>query len=269
MYKIAAINDLSGLGKCSLTVAIPILSALGHEVCPVPTAILSAHTGFPHFAFFDMTEQMRSYIEDWKKQDLTFEAIYTGFLGSEEQIGIVDGFLQHFGIHALKVIDPVMGDNGKPYQTYTPQMCAKMRHLVSRADVITPNLTEAAILLNRTYPEYLSAEQAQPWLEELCAIGPKKAVITGIRRGDTWVNYAWDRDEKQLIRTVNPNVESHYNGTGDMFSSLLTGYLLNGLPFEDAVHRAGIFIHKSVSYSLEQKVPFLNGMFFEPLLKDL
>ena len=145
--KIAVINDFSGFGRCSIVVSLPIISALKVQCCAVPTSIFSNHTGFPEFFFDDYTDKMEQYIENWKKLDLEFEGIATGFLGSKEQIDIVKRFIEDFRTEqTIVVIDPVMGDYGKPYATYTKSMCEEMRQFVSYADILTPNLTEACIL---------------------------------------------------------------------------------------------------------------------------
>ena len=151
--RVAAIHDMSGFGRCSLTIVLPVLSAMGIQCCPLPTAFLSTHTsGFQGFTFLDMTDEMSRVAAHWKALDLDFQAIYSGFLGSGRQIGIVEGFLRDFRkADTLVVVDPVMGDHGRVYQTYTPAMCAGMARLAERADVITPNLTEAALMLGVPY----------------------------------------------------------------------------------------------------------------------
>lgn len=150
--KIAMVNDLSGYGRCSLTVAIPILSAMKVQCCPIPTSILSNHTGFPVYFFDDYTEKMGEFIHKWKELELTFDGIVSGFLGSEAQIEIVMDVIRQFGQEDTKVIiDPIMGDHGETYATYTPAMCSRMKELVSMGDIVTPNLTEACILTGRTY----------------------------------------------------------------------------------------------------------------------
>ena len=151
--KIALINDLSGFGRCSLGVAVPVLSALGHQCCMLPTAILSNHTGYESFTFTDFTPYMENYICEWKKRELSFSGIYTGFLGSERQVDMIRDFLDGFGQNALKVIDPVMGDHGKAYTTFSEDTLQKMSGLAKHADVLTPNVTELMILLGRPYPE--------------------------------------------------------------------------------------------------------------------
>ena len=150
--KIAMINDLSGYGRCSLTVAIPIISAMKVQCCPIPTSILSNHTGFPVYFFDDYTGRMPGYIEKWKELDLSFDGIVSGFLGSEDQIGIVMDMIRDFGHEDTKIIiDPIMGDHGETYATYTQVMCRRMKALVSMGSIVTPNLTEACILTDRPY----------------------------------------------------------------------------------------------------------------------
>ena len=157
--KIAVINDISGFGKCSVTAALPIISAMGVQCCPLPTAILSNHTEYPSYSFFDYTEHMENYMKEWKKLDLRFSGICTGFLGSERQIEIVEEFLSMFQEKETKVIvDPIMGDAGKTYETYTDELCERMHRLVEHADIITPNVTEACILTNTAYRNDFSVE---------------------------------------------------------------------------------------------------------------
>lgn len=180
--RIAAIHDLSGFGRCSLTVILPILSAMGLQCCPVPTAFLSTHTGgFEGFTFLDMTEEMPKVANHWNTLGLDFQAIYSGFLGSERQIHIVEDFIRTFRRKdTVVVVDPVMGDHGEVYKTYTPAMCAGMAQLAAQADVITPNLTEAALLLGIPY-ETLSADEAgcRSIAEQLSMDGRRSVVLTG------------------------------------------------------------------------------------------
>ena len=184
--RIAAIHDLSGFGRCSLTVILPILSAMGLQCCPVPTAFLSTHTGgFEGFTFLDMTEEMPKVANHWNTLGLDFQAIYSGFLGSERQIHIVEDFIRTFRRKdTVVVVDPVMGDHGEVYKTYTPAMCAGMAQLAAQADVITPNLTEAALLLGIPY-ETLSADEAgcRSIAEQLSMDGRRSVVLTGASAG--------------------------------------------------------------------------------------
>ncbi|MBW2592766.1 MAG: pyridoxamine kinase, partial [Deltaproteobacteria bacterium] len=168
--KVAAIHDLSGFGRASLTVVIPVLSTMGVQACPLPTAVLSTHTGgFKNYHFVDMTEDMVRMIDHWKALDIAFDAIYSGFLGSPRQVNIVIDFIKSFARpEQLVVVDPVIGDNGKPYKTMGSEMIRQMRLLASKADIITPNFTEAAFLLDEPYPESIEEKQVKKWLIRLC-----------------------------------------------------------------------------------------------------
>lgn len=202
--KIAAINDISGFGRCSTTVSMPIISYMRVQYCPVPTSIFSNHTGYEDYFFDDYTDKMESYIAKWKKLDLRFEGIYTGFLGSVRQIEIVKKFIKEFQDQRTQVIvDPVMGDDGKKYTTYTQEMCEQMRELVKMADIITPNLTEACILTGTVYRAH---EWKQADLEtlagRLCDLGPEKIVITGLQFPKYVGNYVYEKGKGgKLLRT--------------------------------------------------------------------
>ena len=176
---VAAIHDMSGFGRCSLTVAIPVLAAMGVQCCPLPTAFLSTHTGgFENFTFLDMTDEMPKVAAHWKSLGLRFQAVYSGFLGSERQIGIVEDFIRDFRTpDSVVVVDPVMGDHGDVYQTYTPAMCAGMARLAEQADVITPNLTEAALLLGIPYAALPAGEDGCREIVERLSLGGRRSVV--------------------------------------------------------------------------------------------
>lgn len=179
--KIAIINDMSGFGRCSIAVELPIISHMKVQCCPIPTSIFSNHTGYDSFFFEDFTEQMVPYIEEWKKLDLKFDGICSGFLGSARQIEIVQNFFKHFKSEdTIVILDPIMGDDGKPYATYTDELCQKMKHLVPYADIITPNLTEACILTDTPYKKRWKLKELRELTEKLEKMGPAKIVITGI-----------------------------------------------------------------------------------------
>ena len=182
--KVVSIQDISGLGRCSLTVVIPVLSAMGIQVCPVPTAVLSAHTGYSEFVMRDLTDFMKPALEHYKKMDMKFDCVYSGFLASSEQIDHCLEFFEAFP-DALKVVDPVMGDGGKAYKTYTKELCSRMVELVKVADIITPNLTEAAILLGEEYPTAsMRSSEIKSWLVRLSKQGAKIVVITSVNLAD-------------------------------------------------------------------------------------
>lgn len=178
--RIALINDVTGFGRCSVTVQLPVISAMRVQACPLPTAILSVHTGFPHHYLDDYTEHMRPYMENWQENGLTFDAILTGFLGSEAQIDVVLECIARFkGRETILIVDPVMGDNGKLYSSYTPALCAKMRRLIPYADVVTPNLTEACQLLGIPYPAEgrTDDETLYRMAADIAAMGPRDVVM--------------------------------------------------------------------------------------------
>ena len=266
----AAIHDLSGFGRCSLTVAIPILSAMGVQCCPLPTAFLSTHTGgFQGFTFLDMTEELPRIARHWKSLDLRFQAIYSGFLGSERQIDIVADFIRTFrNRDAIVVVDPVMGDDGRAYQTYTPALCAGMCRLAELADVITPNLTEAAFLLDRDYSALDRSEAGLRRLtEELSLGGTRSVALTGasLEAGKTGaVCFDARTGRTQAVQTdfiVHP-----LHGTGDVFASVLTGALLRGRSLAGAAEQAVEFIRACAVRTVEQDLPLREGVDFEPLL---
>lgn len=268
--KIAVINDLSGFGRCSLTVALPIISAMKIQCCPVPTSVFSNHTGFDSFFFEDYTEKMQPYIDQWKKLGLSFNGISTGFLGSKEQIQIVLKFLEDFGTKDnVIVIDPVMGDYGKTYSTYTPEMCKEMKKLVTHADILTPNLTEACILTDTPYHEgRWHVHDMMEMAQKLGSMGPEKIVITGIPQGEFIANLCYENGrEPKLLRTH--KVGTQRSGTGDVFASIIAADAVNGVDFQTSVRKASRFVKKCILKSIEMDLPLTDGVCFEELLGTL
>ena len=264
--RVAAINDLSGFGRCSLTAAIPVISAMGVQVCPLPTAVLCAHTGYPTFTFADFTGHMREYAAGWDRLGVRFDAVYSGFLGSAEQIDIVLDFCRA-PPGALRIVDPVMGDDGAIYKTYTSDMCARMRTLCEAADCITPNLTEACILLGAPYTQAADERVMREYARALSALGPRYVAITGIRQGDSIVNAGLADGEFFIDR--HPRLPAYCSGTGDIFASVVTGALLSGRGFADAVRTAGGFVSDAIRYTAALGETFENGVIFEPILGGL
>lgn len=269
--KIAMINDLSGYGRCSLTVALPILSAMKIQCCPVPTAILSNHTAFPTYFFDDYTDKMELYAGQWEKLGLTFDGIVTGFLGSEKQIDIVLKIVEQFHREGTKVIvDPIMGDDGVPYTTYTADMCEEMKRLVCLGDVVTPNVTEACILTDTEYKE-------TGWLRrdllnmavKLRMMGAKSVVITGVKEGSYLTNVILDKHAGEAVFQRIRRVGTERPGTGDVFSSIVAGAVVNGVPLVDAVAEASRFVRDCIVRSDELNIPVENGVCFEELLGKL
>lgn len=267
----ACINDLSGIGRASLTVAIPVLSAMGVQCCPLPTAILSAQTGYTHYSFMDFTPHMREYFENWQKEDMPFDALYTGFLGSAEQIAIVRDIASHMPKGAFVLVDPVMADNGRVYATYTEEMCRGMRELVCIADVVTPNITEACLLTDTPYEgETIGRETARRLCEGVSVLGPHTVVLTGVRTSDTCIGTCLFRaDDSSLTLIEKPLSTGRYPGTGDLFASVLCGSLLRGDTLEAAVDLAAGFVAHTTSYTHEMGTDPKHGVLFEHCLKEL
>ena len=254
--KIAVINDFSGFGRCSIAVALPVISSMKIQCCPVATSIFSNHTGFPSFYFEDYTDRMQAYIDEWKKLELQFSGISTGFLGSREQIQIVIRFLEEFGTKDnVIVVDPVMGDYGKTYATYTPEMCEEMKRLVSYADILTPNLTEACILTDTSYhEERWRMKEIASLAEKLSSMGPEKVVITGIVQGDFIANFCYERGREGKIRRTH-KVGTQRSGTGDIFAAIVAADAVNGVEFQESVKKASRFIKRCIEKSIELGIP--------------
>ena len=268
--KVAAIHDMSGFGRCSLTVAIPILSAMGVQCCPLPTAFLSTHTGgFEGYTFLDMTGEMAAAAAHWKALGLRFDAVYSGFLGSERQIDLVRRFLRDFRQEGMiAVVDPVMGDFGRVYETYTPAMCRRMAELTADADVITPNLTEAALLLGVPF-ESLPRDAAglRALTEKLGCPGKRSVTLTGVslEEGKTGA-MCFDARTGRTEAVQTDFIAHPLHGTGDVFASVLTGALVKGVPLVAAAGQAVDFIHACAVRTVEQDLPLREGVDFEPLL---
>lgn len=267
--KIAVINDFSGFGRCSISVALPVISMLRIQCCPLPTSIFSNHTGFPSYFFDDYTAKMPAYIAQWKELGLQFDGICTGFLGSKEQIRIVTDFFKDFKTEKnLVIVDPVMGDYGKTYSTYTQDMCLEMKKLVSYADILTPNVTEACILTDTPYQEKFRLKDYESMALSLSKQGPKKIVITGIVQGDFIANYCFEEGQPpKIIRSH--KVGTQRSGTGDIFAAIIAADAVNGVPFRDSVKKASRFIKKCILKSIELDIPLTDGVCFEEVLWTL
>lgn len=273
--RVAAIHDLSGLGRCSLTIVLPVLSAMGIQCSPIPTAYLSANTAFPHSdqaAFLDMTDQIAQTNAHWAELGLTFDAVYSGFLGSARQIGYVKELvctLRREG--TLFLVDPVMGDHGETYRTYTPELCQQMCHLAEGADLITPNFTEAAILLGEEYQNRpLDSAGVRDWLERLSLNGKRSVVLTGVsfQKGELGAG-CFDRRDGKVHFSMARQEKGQFGGTGDLFASILLGRLLKGERLAQAMERAVCFVSRCAAHSAALKIPEREGVQFEDLLRDL
>lgn len=267
--KIALINDMTGFGRCSIAVELPIICAMKVQCCPLPTAVLSNHTGYAHFFFDDYTDRMRPFMQEWERLGLTFDGICTGFLGSAAQIDIVKEFLNRFKTaDTVAVVDPVMGDAGKLYSTYTDEACSRMKALVGYADILTPNLTEACILTETDYHDHWRQKELTALAEALSAMGPEKIVITGIQQGSCVANFCYERNgSNYFVRTQ--KVGTQRCGTGDIFASIIAADAVNGVDFHKSVRKASAFIKKCILKSIEMDIPLTDGVCFEEFLTTL
>ncbi len=273
--RVAAIHDLSCVGRCALTAVIPVLSVMGAQVIPLPTAVLSTQTdGFEDLFFRDMSEEMDAITAHFDRLDLKFDAIYSGFLGSVGQIERVRGFIERFGRDVPVLVDPVMGDDGALYQTYTEELAAGMRDLCRHADIITPNYTEACHLTDTPYRA--ESEMSEDELMALCdrlgeqllAMGPRRVVITGLHLTDTVRTVAYDSGERFVCDR--PRLSARYPGTGDIFAAVLLGELLRGLSFRAAVRRACEFVCYTMECTLQAPPsPRREGVLLEACLAKL
>ncbi len=269
--KIAAIHDLSGFGRCSLTVALPILSAMGNQCSVLPTAYLSAQTAFPGFTFHDLTEEMKRAMDHWQALGLRFDAVYSGFMGSAGQMALVTEFIHRFRKeNGIAVVDPVMGDYGQRYATYTDEMCGAMRTLVEDADVITPNLTEAAFLLNCSYDSLPADRAGYLTLAERLSGGRRSVVLTGVSDGAGTIGAAvYDKDCGAPELVLTDRIPGDYHGTGDVFASVLTGGLVQGRKLRDAAALAVEFVRNCAEHTCSTGAPIEEGVDFEPLLYQI
>ena len=267
--RVAAIHDLSCFGRCSLTIALPVLSAMGCQCCPLPTALLSAHTGFTGGSFLDLTEEMQRIADHWARIDIHFDGIYSGFLGSAAQIGTVRQFIGRFRGTGLVVIDPVLGDHGQAYRTCTPELCNGMRRLAESADIITPNLTEASLLLEQSY-ETIQAIDPAEIVRRLSLEGRRSVVLTGYSTGDGQTGaLCFDRADGSIQAVQVQRVPRDFSGTGDLFTSVLTGAMVKGVPLIQATRTAADFVQSCVARTLAAGNTDGEGVDFEPLLGTL
>lgn len=271
--KIAAVHDLSGIGRVSLTVVIPILSSMGFQVCPLPTAVLSSHTQYPQFSILDLTDEMPRIIAEWKKLDIQFDAFYTGYLGSPRQVQIVSDFIDDFRQpDDLVVVDPVLGDNGRLYTNFDESMIREMRHLAAKADVITPNLTELFYLMDKPYKADNTNEELKTYLRLLSDAGPQVVIITSVPvHGESHKTsvYAYNRVGDRYWKITCPYLPAHYPGTGDTFTSVITGALLQGDSLPIALDRATQFILQGIRATFGYEYDNREGILLEKVLHNL
>ena len=269
--RVAAVHDLCGYGKCSLGVAIPVLSAAGCDVCPVPTGLFSSHTAFPGFYMHDTTNILQDYINAWKGIGVQIDAIYSGFLGAPEQVDLIRELYAMYP-NALRVVDPVMADHGKVYPTYTPELCAAMAELAAGADILTPNLTEAAIILGEPIGDDwagtdISDEEAHRIVAALVAKGAKHVVLKGIQReGENVIRNFVGGVDCETHELSNEYLPYMLHGTGDVYASCLLAAIMAGRTLDQAVRFAGDFTHDAMIVSAKQPNCQERGVSFELLL---
>ena len=269
--RVAAIHDLCGYGKCSLGVAIPVLSAAGCDVCPVPTGLFSSHTAFPGWYMHDTTDILGDYLAAWAGIGVELDAVYSGFLGAPEQVDIIKQVWETYP-KALRVVDPVMADHGKVYPTYTPELCDAMAELACGADILTPNLTEAAIILGEPIGDEwagtdISDEEAHRLVDALVAKGAKHVVLKGIQReGETCIRNFVGGVDMDTVEVHNEYLPYMLHGTGDLYASCLMAAVMAGRTLEEAVRFAGDFVHDAMIVSAKQPEFRDRGVSFEPLL---
>lgn len=281
--RLAMINDIAGFGRCSTTVSLPVISVMKVQVCPVPTSVLSNHLGFPLCHFDDYTSHMRDYIKVWNELGLTFDGLYCGFLGNEEQIDIVREFVEMFR-PPLFLLDPVMGDHGRAYSSITKAHVQKMKELLPLADIITPNITEACLLTGTPWKD---REWTMPELSGLCerladicqqesvssgeasvgTVSSASIVITGIRQGDSLVNFLWDDGVYTTVST--PIAGASRPGTGDIFASILAADAVRGETLLTSVQKAANFVGLCIAGSEKAGTPVQEGVVFEKYLAAL
>ena len=281
--RLAMINDIAGFGRCSTTVSLPVISVMKVQVCPVPTSVLSNHLGFPLCHFDDYTSHMRDYIKVWNELGLTFDGLYCGFLGNEEQIDIVRGFVEMFR-PPLFLLDPVMGDHGRAYSSITETHVQKMKELLPLADIITPNITEACLLTGTPWKD---GEWTMQELSGLCerladicqqesvssgeasvgTVSSASIVITGIRQGDSLVNFLWDDGVYTTVST--PIAGASRPGTGDIFASILAADAVRGETLLTSVQKAANFVGLCIAGSEKAGTPVQEGVVFEKYLAAL
>ena len=265
MKRIVTIQDISCVGKCSLTVALPIISAMGIETAVVPTAVLSTHTMFKNFTFRDLSSDIPLIQKHWKEEKINFDSIYTGYLGSIEQIDMLKDFFKEFKTPDNFIfIDPVMGDNGKLYTGFNQEFADEMAKLCNLADIAVPNLTEASYMLHKEYKEQYTEEEIKELLIELSDLGPNKVVLTGIsfKKNELGV-MSYDKNSNKFFTYFREKIPVKYHGTGDIFASTLVGALVNENSLEKALKIAVDYVWETINDTYVEKKEDAYGVNFE------
>lgn len=279
--KIAMFNSFAGYGRCAMTEAVPVISAMQVQACPVPTAVFSSHTGFPSYYAHDFSPALADYLAQWELLDLRFDGVYCGFLGKKRALQTIGSFIEKQkekkdGISPVVLIDPVMGDHGRRYRTVTPDYCAAMRRFIRMADLITPNITEACLLADiPCREENWTREQLRDLCVTLHALGPSKVVITGLYtppfdKPGYYTNFVSEKDpdsgEAAVYEDRTPFAGAPYHGTGDLFAAVLAADAIKGVPLPASVQKAAAFIGACIKTSHDLQIPETDGVCFENFL---
>lgn len=277
--KLAIFNDLSGYGRCSLTVEIPVISALGIQACPVPTSILSNHTAFPKEYKVDFTEHMEPYVKAWEDLNLTFDGILTGYMNYEAQVSLASDFIEKTATQNTVVfVDPAMADHGKLYRGFSEEYASYIKEqLIKKATIVKPNITEACILTGFDYDEILRDSKEHTMrklkshlmniMDDLSALGPANIVITGIERGNNIINAISENGEMKFLSVRKTG--ANRPGTGDIFSAITCASVMKGMAFGKAVAKAADFVSTAIRISDDANVPPEEGVIFENILSKL
>lgn len=269
MKRIVSIQDISCIGKCSETVALPIISSMGVETAILPTSILSTHTAFNNFTYKSLVDEVRKIINHWKQENFKFDLIYIGYTGTEEILDLVLEFIDEFKTEEnLVIFDPAMADHGKLYAGITPNILEKIKEVCRKADYIKPNLTEASLILGENYKEKYSIEEVQTLAKKLKTIGSKNVVITGVENTEGKIG-ALGFDGEKYYSNFETKYNVSYHGTGDVFTSCLAGSIVKGRTLEEAIKIATKFTTECVRLTYKDKNDTKYGVNFEEAIPYL
>lgn len=275
MKRIAVIGDISGFGRCSLTASIPVISSLGIECCPFPTAVLSAQTGYSSYHFIDLTNEFTAYENEWEKLGYRFDGILTGYIASPLQADLIDGFIKKFKTeNTVLLVDPVMADDGEIYGTYSNELCVKLCKIAEKADIITPNLTELCILTGADYSDLTSKENDGDYLdlireeaEKMLSKTLKSVIVTGVRYKSNIYNLVCEKNGYSQVKSK--IFGGSYSGTGDLFASVICAKAVLGVPLKTAAETASKFLEKSVQSTFYEGTDRNDGINFQEYLEVL
>jgi len=271
MKRVLTVQDISCLGKCSTTIALPVISALGSETVILPTALLSTHSIFENFTCKDLSDQIMPIAKHWQSQDVKFDAIYTGYLGTEEEIDMMKELFRMFGGEdTLIIVDPAMGDRGVLYPAFDEAYAKKNTELCAGADIILPNITEASFMTGLPYKEEYDEAYVKEMLQALNALGSKVSILTGVslEEGKTGI-MGYDREKDAYFSYQNEKVGAQFHGTGDLFASTFVGEVMKGLDWTDAIRIAADYTAHTIAVTMQNPKKSWYGVDFETTIPDL